>query len=332
MDSYLLTNESQFEQQLPAIEAFWNTGVFSSFVGVDQVEIAYAFFPCDKAKATIYISPGRIEGYLKYQELIFDLNQNGYEVAIIDHRGQGLSGRMLSNPDKGYVQDFEHYVEDFYSFFKLVESQRRGKLSFLLAHSMGSAIATRYLQRFPKDFDAAALSSPMIAIDTAPFPKPIAKVIISCLHGINRLFGGDAWYMLGQNGYQPDSFSENKLTHSQTRYQWFREIYEQTPNLKLGGVTVAWLKQALATEQRLFNDIALIQTPIRIIQSGKESIVDNEAQNTFARALSNSGNNVCPDGAVIRVEGAKHELFIEADEYRDRCLNSVLEWFSHFQR
>jgi alpha-beta hydrolase superfamily lysophospholipase len=42
----------------------------------------------------IVVCPGRIESYVKYAELAYDLVHMGFDVLIIDH-GQGLSGRML---------------------------------------------------------------------------------------------------------------------------------------------------------------------------------------------------------------------------------------------
>src|SRR3954451_20076293 len=42
-------------------------------------------------KGAIVISSGRTEGMVIYQELIYDLQKQGYRVYILDHRGQGFS-------------------------------------------------------------------------------------------------------------------------------------------------------------------------------------------------------------------------------------------------
>lgn len=64
----------------------------------------------------IVICPGRIESYVKYAELAYDLVHTGFDVLIIDHRGQGLSGRMLSDTHRGHVDNFSDYVDDLYVF------------------------------------------------------------------------------------------------------------------------------------------------------------------------------------------------------------------------
>lgn len=60
----------------------------------------------------------RIESYVKYAELAYDLFHLGFDIFIIDHRGQGRSGRMLSDPHRGHVDHFNDYVEDLAAFWQ----------------------------------------------------------------------------------------------------------------------------------------------------------------------------------------------------------------------
>ena len=41
----------------------------------------------------LVISPGQGEPALKYAELVYDLKDTGYDIFVIDHRGQGASDR-----------------------------------------------------------------------------------------------------------------------------------------------------------------------------------------------------------------------------------------------
>ncbi len=67
-----------------------------------------------KPKATVVVVNGRTESYLKYQELAYELTQQGYQVLMFDHRGQGLSTRLTDNPHKGHIEDFQQYVDDMH--------------------------------------------------------------------------------------------------------------------------------------------------------------------------------------------------------------------------
>ena len=149
------------------VEGFWQQGLFNSFEGVKCVDIHYAVFTQKNSNSpALIIVPGRSESYLKYQELAFNFYQQGYNVFIIDHRGQGLSGRLLKNPNKGYVEDFQDYVDDLHYFIESVVVKHCAAKPFLLAHSMGGAIAARFMQDSPDAIKAAVISSPMLGFNS----------------------------------------------------------------------------------------------------------------------------------------------------------------------
>src|SRR5690554_1421198 len=60
----------------------------------------------------VLICPGRIEAALKYQELVWQLAQSNYAVAVLDHRGQGFSDRLSNNPHHGHIDQFQDFVDD----------------------------------------------------------------------------------------------------------------------------------------------------------------------------------------------------------------------------
>jgi len=309
------------------ISAHWNKGEFSSFQGVDDIRINYASFVNESHQQCIVIVPGRSEGYLKYKELSYELFQHGYDIHIIDHRGQGISERIASNRYKGYVKSFDHYSDDLHTFISQVTKQQC-KNTYLLAHSMGGAISARYLQRYPNDIKAAVLASPMIAINSGGIPAWLASTIINAGDMLNRFVSDQPWYFLGQSDYQPGNFESNHLTHSEQRYQVFNQLYQQTPELQLGGVTFTWLAQALQANNDIFGHIHALTTPTIVLQSGGDTIVDNQAQDDFCQALHQAHPASCAEGKPILIETAYHELFFEVDEYRKPAVEAVLSWFN----
>ena len=94
---YQLTTEADipalYQQTLPD---FWRQhAVEGEFQGKDGVTLRYAALRQPKIDRAILIVNGRVESYLKYQELAWDLWRQGYSLYLIDHRGQGLSDRLL---------------------------------------------------------------------------------------------------------------------------------------------------------------------------------------------------------------------------------------------
>ena len=53
---------------------------------------------------------GRAENMLKWTELAYDFYQQGYDVLLFDHRGQGYSQRII--PQKGHLDEFRFYTDD----------------------------------------------------------------------------------------------------------------------------------------------------------------------------------------------------------------------------
>ncbi|MBL0612162.1 alpha/beta fold hydrolase [Aeromonas jandaei] len=322
---YALTSEADvptlYQQTLPD---FWRQhAIEGEFKGKDGVAIRYAALRQEKVDRAILIVNGRVESYLKYQELAWDLWRQGYSLYLIDHRGQGMSGRMLNDHDKGYVDQFDDYVVDLKQFHdQIIMADKPAKL-FLLAHSMGGAISARYLERWPDDIRAAVLSSPMLGINLGGLPKWLAKGLATTIGTVGGWFG-EPPYGPGQGPYQDHGFADNELTHSQSRYQAFRQIYEQHPQIKLGGATAHWIYQGITGADAAIADAGAIKTPLLLLQAGNDSVVDNVAQDVFCTKAD------CEGGKPLRIEGAWHELFIESDDKRQPALTAMLDFFARY--
>ena len=332
-DKEFFSQEPTFKEHIKnVVEKWWQQISLGEFTGVHNIRINYAFFYQEENQRDLVISPGRCESFLKYKELCYDFSQQGYNIYILDHRGQGTSQRILSNKHKGYVQKFDHYAQDLYTFIDtVVISNKSSNLStkppYLLAHSMGGAIALRMLELYPNSIQAALLSSPMLAINSGNIPPWLAKYLTKSAQYINKLIGKEPWYFLGQKDYQAILFSNNNLMQSEIRYQHFIELYQTQPEIQLGGVTIHWLNEAIKAKGAIFKSIRNIKTPIRILQAGNDTIVDNNAQIAFCKRLHQLNNQYCPDSQPLVINNARHELLFEQDQYRNEALNYCLEWF-----
>jgi lysophospholipase len=311
-----LTTEKQLSdiEYCSGIGEFYDSGFEGSFTGRNEVPIRYRIFRQNGTdKGAILISSGRTESMVKYQELIYDLFMNGYSVYILDHRGQGLSGRMAADPEMGYVDSFQFYVDDMKSFFDLYLGGGNHSKKYLMAHSMGGAIGVRYLEQYPGDFDAAAFSSPMLGLK---FPIcPLARLIA----------GKMPKYGPGQGGYKEDSttFEGNAITGSKVRYLHMIHAYDRFPEARLGGATTQWVDRSCRQFRDIFKNAGEIRTPLILFSAEKEKIVDPGAHSRFMHKVRQSGLEC----QAFEVGEALHELFMEKDGPRSDVLITTLGFF-----
>ncbi|WP_372870612.1 alpha/beta fold hydrolase [Shewanella sp.] len=298
-----------------ALFAQCELGSLSTSPGVD---IAWLALKHPNPKGSIVFSNGRIEAFIKYLELYQAFYDAGYSVYALDHRGQGLSSRLTPNRHMGHVAHFADYLTDFHTFMEHVVRPRAKEPLFLSGHSMGGAIGTLYLQEHPGIFRAACFSAPMYGICL-----PMNKVFIRWLaHKLDASAKGLPNYILGGKDYTPAPFAKNDLTKSEVRYQGYRELYEQNPQLQLGSPTNRWLLEALDACDESVLAARETKVPLLVLQAGEDTIVDNKAQ---SRALG----GLCE---LLTIEGARHEIFMELDAARDKAIAALLSFFDNYMK
>ena len=312
-------NNTQEQQE------FWEQVTQSTLLTSNKLHLAYCYIKHPTITRAIVISSGRVESYLKYKELMFDLYQQGYSVYMIDHRGQGLSSRLTMNPQQGHIDKFSTYIDDFTLFINRVVLPQEHEEHFLLGHSMGSTIGTLYMQQNPNIFNAAAFSAPMYGIKlpiSRRFIRWLAERIDSCR------IKSEPNYILGGKDYEATPFAKNHLTHSKKRYRSLLQLYQEYPQIQLGAPTNHWLIEAIDAAEEALLAAQTPPAPLLILQAGRDTIVDNRAQNKAAGILSKihtiSQHQQCQ---LTSIPDAKHEIFIEKDKPRSLALNSILDFF-----
>ena len=318
-NKYNITTIEQLQDEKYAqkIEDFYDNGKESKFVGKANIDIYFKIFKQPKKeKGAILISSGRTEAAIKYKELIFDLFNNGYSIYIHDHRGQGLSGRMTEDPEMGYVDTFQFYVDDMKYFYDNMLKPNKHEKVFLLAHSMGGAIGMTYLEQYPNDFNAAAFSSPMLGL------KPPTCTAIKLFTNPTPKYG------MGETKYHDDkvAFKDNHLTGSEIRYNRMNEAFNKEPQARLGGATYQWVYKSCQQFNYLFDNIDNINTPFILFSAQNDQIIDVHAHQRFVEKAQNSEK----DCKAYVVENAQHELLIEKDEQRIETINELLNFFNQY--
>ncbi len=317
--TWKLTSENHLaETYANWINPFWKSDVSTGeFVGKHDIKVHYAWCQPKDAHTHVVISSGRIESLLKYKELMFDFFNNGFAVYILDHRGQGLSERMTSDPQHGYVSDFEDYVDDLLFFCDAIVAKKTSAPLHLLCHSMGGAIATLALMKSPERFASAVLCSPMFGVRPA-LPNWLAKSLIYISFKFQKLRKRESGYFFGQTPYLAYPYAINTLTHSEARYRLFRELYDDIRDIQLGGVTTHWLRAAIEAMDTIEQRASEVEVPILLFSASGDRIIDNRRQLAVAEQFK------CAD--IRKVDEAYHELFAESDQYRVPVLQQIMSF------
>jgi alpha-beta hydrolase superfamily lysophospholipase len=110
-------------------------------------------------KAVVALAHGYGEHAGRYRHVIAALNDRGYAVFAVDHRGHGASGGPRAS-----IRRFDDFVDDF----QLLVERARAALPtiplFVLGHSMGGLIATRYALRDQRALSGLVLSGAALIV------------------------------------------------------------------------------------------------------------------------------------------------------------------------
>jgi lysophospholipase len=303
---------------------FYNTRVSTGiWKHANGLESFYGFVINENSTKCIVISQGRSESVIKYAEFIYELYQNGYTVFIFDHQGQGRSTRGLPNPHIGYVKSFNDFVEDLHVLITkvldpLLEKHNQVETpKVLLCHSMGSTIGLLFVQTYPRVFTKLILSAPMLGI-AAPLSENFIMLLLKTVVNIRSFFNLPVKYFFGQANYKAYPFKINRLTNSEARYRIFCEMMAQYPQNQLGGISFEWFLEAIKAMREVRKNAASLLLPTLVLLAEEEKIVDNDKAQAFLKKV--------PNGRVITVPNAQHELLFEQDEARELAINEMLDF------
>lgn len=303
---------------------FWRAREEAEFTGVDNVPVRFVRFCAPGNDRVIVVCPGRIESYVKYAELAYDLFHLGYDVLIIDHRGQGLSGRMLEDTHRGHVVNFSDYVDDLAAFWQQEVASGPWRKRYILAHSMGGAISELFLQRHPQVCDAIAMCAPMFGI-IIRLPDWVVRPLLDWAESYPRFREG---YALGTGSWTALPFAINILTHSRERYRRNLRFYADEPKLRVGGPTMHWVREGIQAGEQALAGAADDATPTLIIQAEDEHVVDNRMHQRFCDIRAAAGHP-CEGGKPFVIQGAYHEILFEKDAMRSVALNAIVDFFDN---
>ena len=274
----------------------------------DGTWIRYADFKGEQPVARIIFLPGFTEFIEKHLETVSDLVERGFDVLILDWRGQGLSDRALADRHRGYVASMDLFLSDLDGVLRETCVIDAGVPVLIMGHSMGGHLALRLASECEFVIRKVIAIAPMQDVNTGAFPAWFAR----CLAHAGSRFGLADAYLPGGTGYGAKQrvFEGNPLTSDRRRFSRTHAQIDRNPDLALGNPTFGWLSAAFRS-MALFESrdyVSRISLPVLIVQPSDETVVKNQAQDALAARL--------PDGVLVKLFGSKHEVLHEVDGVR----------------
>ncbi len=305
-------NVAVLEKLLPKMQ-------IGSFTGVKDVEIVYGTQELANEKGAVIIVNGRNETFVKYSSVITELSNLGFSVYVLDHRGQGFSGRQLTDPHKGHVDTYDDYIADFDFFLKNIVNKKLHKVKLVLAHSMGGTIALLYELRYPGSFSGMAMTAPMLGFSTAPWPFFLVPPLLS----LYEVLGLERHYVVGGGNFKPEPYtSDNNLTSDEANYTRNHQLMLDYPQIQLGSPTCAWVKKSLEAIKEIKTGAEKFKIPLLILQAENDRVVNNCVEKQFC---SNVGKNC----QLLVISGSQHEILMEKPAIRKSAEKYIFDFFKH---
>ena len=275
-------------------------------------------------KGIVHICHGMAEHIGRYNWLIKKLNNDGYHVISIDHRGHG--NRIGNNP-KGFFDEQDGWnlvVEDLSILIGMSKQDYPDLKQFLIAHSMGSWIALSALQN--------NIAIDGLILSGSSKPARLMIIIQKILIKIQILLFGKKSVSIFLDNITLGSYN-NFFKPNRTKKDWISSDNDNVDNYvddDLCGFPVTnGLWQDLANGiLKVFNinnySLSENSIPIFIISGSKDPVGENgKGVMRLYKFLSNIFTSV----SIKIIDEARHEVFSETT--KENSYNMLIKFIEN---
>lgn len=267
-----------------------------------KMKMAYMDIPSGRETyKTIVLFHGKNFSGAYFHELILGLNQEGYRVIVPDQVGFGKSTKPTS-----YQFSFQTLASNTNQLLKSLSIQEH----YLLGHSMGGMLATRYALMFPQDVKKLFLINPIGLEDYK---------VLTGYKTVDEHFQAE----LQQT---PESIKDYQLVHYYDR-KW-KSDYERWIEIPIGWLKgpdrelIAWnsvLTADMIFTQPVIYEFPLLKVPTVLIIGNRDTTAigrawaapDKQKQMGNYKVLGKQTSQAIPGSKLYELPGLGHLPFIE---------------------
>jgi acylglycerol lipase len=270
-----------------------NTGTLRGYGGWP---VFYRWGRPEKPRASVLLVHGYGEHSGRYGRVIQALVQGGLTVLAPDHRGHGLTARLL-----GDMESREHVLADLGIAHRRLLELGPSPV-FLVGHSLGAALSLRYQQRHPGAIAGMVLNGVALRVpDSVPSSVQLLARLIARLYPTLPL--------------QP-FFDATRNTRDPTAQRILRE----DPLGYRGPIRVRTGVEVMALIQEVRQDLPRVEVPALLTHGEIDKHVPVSVSREVAAAMRGG------DITVRTFPGLLHETYQEPE--RDEVIASWVEWIT----
>jgi len=248
----------------------------------------------EQPQAVVVIVHGLGEHSGRYQNLLDALTPLSVAVYGLDHVGHGQSeGRRV------FIEKFDQFVDNLDALVEYAKEQHPNLPVYIIGHSMGGLISTRYLIEHQQKLAGAILSAPAIQP-----PAQISPLLITLGKYVAALAPTLPVVALDIQGISRDpkviaGYLSDDLVHS-------------------GKVTAGLSRQIQLAMDNVYHNASKIELPILVLQGSDDRLVNPKGARFLVEQVASA------DKGLYEYPSLYHELFNEPE--KAKVLGDVIEW------
>ena len=245
-------------------------------------------------RGRVAIVHGYAEHSGRYENLVERLLAAGLGVGQFDLRGHGRS-----EGPRGFVRDFENYVNDLERFIAIERDLDAARPLFLLGHSMGGLIAARWVVSRATPISGLLLSGPALKIDERIHPW------------LQRLSGA-----IGSLAPRLPTvrIDERALSRDPEVVQSFRD----DPLVFHGRMPARTGAEIVRVSKQIGGQFAKLTLPVLFMHGTADRLADPEGSRQACQSAA------AADKTLKLYSGLYHEIFHEPE--REQVFDDLVQW------
>ncbi len=251
-------------------------------------DVVVQTFTPPHVRRQIYLLHGFTDHVGSHRKMIEFLLKQGFKVVIHDHPGHGLT-----NGPRGEIDDFTTYAQVAHIVFQSFGQHEVP--NYLMAHSMGGAVALELLKTHPEyEFDAVLLLAPLVRITEFTKKRLFYRLLSPLKSQVARSFSvnsNDPVFMRFLHGFDPLQLKTIPTAWLRAYFQWYDRSKRMPP----------------------------LDYRFAVVTGTSDITVNSQATHQFFGDW--------PNVSLLSLSGARHHLPGEADLYQQKIQHFFRTYF-----